>query len=46
MYRRHRNIYADESLYEAGISPFREARTINNKELKRLKNSIKEKRAT
>ena len=34
------NIYADESLYEAGISPFREARTINNEELIRLKNSI------
>ena len=34
------NIYADESLYEAGISPFREARTINNEELIRLKDSI------
>ena len=34
------NIYADESLYEAGISPFREARTINNEELIKLKNSI------
>ena len=34
------NIYADESLYEAGISPFREARSINNQELIRLKNSI------
>ncbi len=34
------NIYADESLYEAGISPFREARTINNRELTRLKDSI------
>ena len=34
------NIYADESLYEAGISPFRVARTINNEELIRLKDSI------
>ena len=34
------NIYADESLYEAGISPFREAKTINNEELIRLKDSI------
>ena len=34
------NIYADESLYEAGISPFREARTINNEELIRLQDSI------
>jgi len=34
------NIYADESLYEAGISPFREAKTIKNEELIRLKNSI------
>jgi len=34
------NIYADESLYEAGISPFREARTISNEELIRLKDSI------
>jgi len=34
------NIYADESLYEAGISPFREAKTISRKELIKLKNSI------
>ena len=34
------NIYADESLYEAGILPFREAKTINNDELIRLKDSI------
>ena len=34
------NIYADESLYEAGILPFREAKTINNDELIRLKESI------
>ena len=34
------NIYADESLHEAGISPFREAKTISEKELIRLKNSI------
>ena len=34
------NIYADESLFEAGISPFREARTINDEELVRLKDSI------
>ena len=34
------NIYADESLYEAGISPFREAKTINDEELIRLKDSI------
>jgi len=34
------NIYADESLYEAGISPFREARTINNEELIKLRDSI------
>jgi len=34
------NIYADESLYEAGISPFREAKKINTEELIRLKNSI------
>jgi len=34
------NIYADESLYEAGISPFREARTIDNEELIRLRDSI------
>ena len=34
------NIYADESLYEAQISPFRQANTINNEELIRLKDSI------
>ena len=34
------NIYADESLYSAGISPFREARTIKKYELKRLRVSI------
>jgi len=34
------NIYADESLYSAGISPFREARTINKNELIKLKESI------
>ena len=34
------NIYADESLYSAGISPFREARTINKNELIKLKKSI------
>ena len=34
------NIYADESLYEAKISPFRKAKTINNKELIRLRHSI------
>ena len=34
------NIYADESLYSAGISPFREARTIKNNELIKLKKSI------
>ena len=34
------NIYADESLYSAGISPFREARTINKNELKKLKIAI------
>ena len=36
------NIYADESLYSAGISPFREAKTINSSELLKLKNSIVE----
>ncbi len=36
------NIYADESLYSAGISPFREARTIKENELKKLKVSIVE----
>ena len=30
------NIYADESLYSAGISPFREARTIKKNELIKL----------
>jgi len=34
------NIYADESLYSAGISPFREARTIKMNELIKLKESI------
>ena len=34
------NIYADESLYAAGISPFREANTIKKNELIRLKTSI------
>ena len=34
------NIYADESLYSAGISPFREARTIKENELIKLKESI------
>jgi len=34
------NIYADESLYSAGISPFREARTIKKNELIELKKSI------
>ena len=34
------NIYADESLYSAGISPFREANTIKKNELIRLKASI------
>ena len=34
------NIYADESLYAAGISPFREAQTIKKYELIKLKNSI------
>ena len=36
------NIYADESLYSAGISPFREARTIKENELKKLKKAIVE----
>ena len=36
------NIYADESLYSAGISPFREARTIKKNELKKLKIAIVE----
>ena len=34
------NIYADESLYLAGISPFREAKTIKKSELKKLKIAI------
>ena len=34
------NIYADESLYSAGISPFREAKTIKKHELIKLKESI------
>ena len=34
------NIYADESLYSAGISPFREAKTIKNNELTKLKKSV------
>jgi len=34
------NIYADESLYSAGISPFREAQTIKKNELIKLKESI------
>ena len=36
------NIYADESLYSAGISPFRQARTIKKNELIKLKESIVE----
>ena len=36
------NIYADESLYSAGISPFREARTIKKSELIKLRISIVE----
>ena len=34
------NIYADESLYSAGISPFREANSIKKNELNKLKDSI------
>jgi len=34
------NIYADESLYSAGISPFRQAQTIKKNELIKLKESI------
>ena len=34
------NIYADESLYEAGISPFREARSIKKIEIIKLRNAI------
>ena len=36
------NIYADESLYLAGISPFREAKTIKKNEIKKLKIAIVE----
>ena len=36
------NIYADESLYLAGILPFREAKTIKENELIKLKHSIVE----
>ena len=36
------NIYADESLFSAGISPFRETKTINENELKKLKIAIVE----
>ena len=34
------NIYADESLYSAGISPFREAKTIKKSEIKKLRLAI------
>jgi len=34
------NIYADETLYSAGISPFREAQTIKKNEIIKLKESI------
>ena len=34
------NIYADESLYSAGISPFRKAQSIKKNELIKLKESI------
>jgi len=34
------NIYADESLFEAGILPYREAKTLNEDELNRLHKSI------
>ena len=34
------NIYADESLYSAGISPFREAKTIKKNELIKLRECI------
>jgi len=34
------NIYADESLYEAGISPYRQAKKIKKKELIKLRESI------
>ena len=36
------NIYADESLYSSGISPFREANKVKINELKRLRVSIVE----
>ena len=36
------NIYADESLYSAGISPFRQAKTIKKVELIKLRASIVE----
>ena len=36
------NIYADESLFSAGISPFREAKTIKKYELKKLRIAIVE----
>ena len=36
------NIYADESLYLAGISPFRQAKTLKKNELIRLRESIVE----
>ncbi len=36
------NIYADESLYSAGIIPFREANTIKKNELKKLRIAIVE----
>ena len=36
------NIYADESLFSAGISPFRAAKTIKENELKKLKIAIVE----
>ena len=34
------NIYADESLYSAGISPFREGKTIRKNEIKKLRVAI------
>ena len=34
------NIYADESLFEAGISPFRKAKTLKKRELIKLRISI------
>ena len=34
------NIYADECLFSAGISPFREAKTIKKNELEKLKLAI------